>query len=135
MQKIEHEAVVIKQTEEKIFLRIKDKETCGGCPIFSFCRVAKNEAISLPRTRKESFETGEEVGLYISQKAENMGILLFYGLPSIIIFVSLVAGYAVGSEDMTCALFALGFLAIYVFLLIGLRKKIFVDFEIRRRAL
>ena len=135
MQQIEHKAIVVNNTKNKIFLQITEKESCGSCPIFSFCRISQKKDIALSKKNCESFTVGDKVNLCISQKAENMGILFFYGLPSIIIFVSLAIACATGAKDVVCAVAAVVALMIYFSLLIGLKHKISVDIEIRRRDL
>ena len=131
MNKIRHKAIITAIKGSKLRLKITGNQ-CSSCAISAFCALKSSEEIELNCKPLQKFNTNEKVVLLINSKAEKLGILLLYILPSLIIFVTLAAGQYMKLSDTACALLTLLFVAFYFLLLYLYNKKLKMDFEILR---
>ena len=130
MEKIKHKAIVISKDENHICVQIQKENNCNGCPILSFCKAAKNSEIKLPIKTTQDIKIGDEITIIFDAKNENMGILMLYVLPTVIIFAILALMCKSGFSDTACALWSLFALVFYYLGLYLFRKKIDINFNI-----
>lgn len=131
MEKIKHKAVITAINGDKISLKM-DNNSCSSCAIASFCHIKSVKEIEIRYKQAQSFKLNEKVILCVNTKTEKLGILLLYGLPTLIVFASLFLGQYIKASDEVCALSALISGGLYFLLLYLIRDKLKTDFEILR---
>jgi len=122
MNNVEYNGIVLNAEGGVVKIKICNHGSCEGCPISGCCSAKNGDVISVDT--KDKFEIGDKVTIEIGEKVEKLGVLLSYVLPSIILFVSLLAGFAFRAEDDNCAYISVVSLAVYYLLLAFFRKTL-----------
>ncbi len=123
MSDIEHSGTVSKKNGKTLEIKLKKSDGCEKCPIFSCCSAKSADKVVV-EANDEVFSVGDKVVVCVSDKAEKLGVLLSYILPSVILFVSLLAGFASNMTEDYCAYGAIAALSVYYLLLFVFRKKL-----------
>lgn len=123
MSDIEHRGIISKKNGKTPEIKLKKSDGCEKCPISSCCSTKSTDKVVVEEN-DEVFSVGDKVVVCVSDKAEKLGVLLSYILPSVILFVSLLAGFASNMTEDYCAYGAIAALSVYYLLLFIFRKKL-----------
>jgi len=122
---ISHQGVVRSIRQNTIEVLIESASACSSCKTKHLCGVSDSkEKIITVRKPEQSFVTGENVLVIMTQKMGFLAVFLAYVLPfMVMIALMLVAHYTEVSEPIT-GLLVVVFLTAYFFSLYAFRKKL-----------
>lgn len=132
MTRISHIGEIIGFDNNKAVVKIQEHTACSDCALSSCCGAKKSPIVQVFVGEKD-FNKGEKVLLSIDDKAEKLGILLSYVLPSIIIFASLFVTKYMQLPDDICAVITILCVVLYYPSLLLFKKKINRQFDIMIR--
>ena len=125
-QKISHSGVVESVDEGCVRVRITQTSACASCKIASHCTASdmKVKIVDVYGTDVEAYKVGQEVVVSTSRNVVNRALLLGFGLPLMVLLVTLVITHVLKCDEATSALAALAMLVPYFLMVWVLRDRI-----------
>ncbi|MBS1543574.1 MAG: SoxR reducing system RseC family protein [Bacteroidetes bacterium] len=112
-----HLGTISARKDDKWKVTLADPDGCKVCHRGLCWDTADPKSIEV-QASSASFQIGQKVWVEIDDRTGQKAILLFYGLPSLIIVASLVISLTLGIPELWAGMLSLGLLAPYY---IGLR--------------
>lgn len=119
---IEHEAVITKNEDGKLFAEVVTNSSCDSCQLRTFCSVPNTDK-KVEVNNKINYKVGQKVTVFLPEKNALQAVLWGYVYPLILVVVSLFILVGITSNEGLSALISLGILVPYYFVLYILRKK------------
>ena len=107
-----HLGTINARKDDKWKVTLADPDGCKVCHRGLCWDTADPRTIEVPAS-SDSFEIGQRVWVEIDDRTGQKAILLFYGMPSLIIVSSLVISLTSGIPELWAGLLSLGLLAPY----------------------
>jgi len=124
-QSIEHNGFVERITGTSVLVRIISESACAACHAKGACNAADMQDKEIEvQDSSGRYHTGEMVKLVMEQSQGFKALRIGYLYPFIVLFTGLLVASAIGINELTAGLIALGLLPPYYFIVYLLRKKI-----------
>ncbi len=130
MSVIEHRAKIIYKNSKTIMVKFIDTDACENCPIAHCCQISSKETIDIPSDLVKKADNGDEILILINENTQKMGILLYYLLPTLIIFVSLIIGKYLQASDEQNILYSFLSLIVYYGMLWMFKRFIRINMKV-----
>ena len=123
---IKHRGIVENINGSHIQVRIVQTSACSACSIKGHCNASesKDKLIDIFNNDSSSYQKGQEVMVYGTSSMGMKAVLLAFGLPFIILFVSLYITMKLTNDELYSALGGLSALIPYYFIIYICRGKI-----------
>ncbi|MEG1635568.1 MAG: SoxR reducing system RseC family protein [Rikenellaceae bacterium] len=134
MSQIEHKGIVSSITTTSIEIEIAVGSACEKCHIKGACQgSSENEkrVVVVDRKRGESYEIGEKVTLFFSEKEGLIAAALAYVIPIIISVIALTIMIGNQVSEPIAALISLAIIVTYFIILYIFRHEIKRKIEIK----
>jgi positive regulator of sigma E activity len=129
----QEEGIITKISNGIITIHIQQKDSCSTCAIKGACEKTSTRGKDIEVTDKnpENYSVGEKVNVNVPQSKGLKAARIAFVYPLLLIIASGLVTYNVFHlKDALIALIALGFVAIYYFVLYLLRNKPIFNFNI-----
>ena len=128
-----HPGIVDSIEIDKISVRILSQSACSACHAKQACTVAdmKDKIIDIFVDKPKKWKVGEEVMVKMDESLGRKAVLLGYGLPFIILVVSIVIFLTILKSEGLAAVLSILMLVPYYFALYFFRKKLGKEFKFR----
>lgn len=125
-QKISHSGVVERIEGDCIKVRIVQTSACAACKVASHCNAAESKVkiVDVFGCDTTNYSTGQEVTVWASRDVANRALLLGFGVPFLLLVCVLLIALRLTANEGLAALWALGSLVPYYFVLWLLRDRI-----------
>lgn len=112
---IGHQGIVIKTSEDCVFVRIEAQSACAACHAKNMCNLTdvQEKIIEVPYNGSRKFSPGEQVTVFMKQSQGTRAIVLGYLIPFLILFIALFVIAHFTGDEATAGLSALLLLAPY----------------------
>jgi len=124
-----NEGVVKFIDNEFITVEISVHSACSSCHAKSICLPSenKNQLVKAKNINNETFQIGESVSIYMKESLGKKAVIIGYVLPFIVLFATLFISNYFFEKDLFAAVFALGLVGIYYFIIWMLNRKNKID--------
>gem|GEM_PF-15638 len=128
---ISHPGVIHSIDEQKLKVLVISVSACGTCKVKGSCSMAEMEEkiVDAQADSDESFQVGDQVTVSMRQLHGNLAVFLGYGLPFILLLVTLVCCVAAGLGQGQSGLASLSILIPYYLLLYFFRNNLTKTFR------
>ena len=137
MNKITHNGIIQSIENDCINVRIFQSATCGSCKIAGHCNASdqKEKIISIEHCNITDYRIGDSVIVYTKSSTAHRATFIGYGIPFILLVVTLFIIKAFTGSDVAAALGSIAVLIPYYFVVFLLRAKIqnLVNFKIEKQ--
>ena len=125
-QKISHSGVVERIEGDCIKVRIVQTSACAACKVASHCNAAESKVkiVDVFGCDTANYSMGQEVTVWASRDVANRALLLGFGVPFLLLVCVLLIALRLTANEGLAALWALGSLVPYYFVLWLLRDRI-----------
>lgn len=125
-KKIRHSGVIDSIADGGVKVRILQASACAACKVAGHCSAseAKEKIVDVYCTDSSGYSEGQEVVVTASREVANYALALGFGIPFLLLFVTLVVALRMTGNEGVAALWALGALIPYYLLLWLLHKNI-----------
>ena len=130
---IRHEGVIDSIDGQKVTVRILQESACSGCQASRICRAAesKEKLVDVDMSGAESLSVGQTVTVVAGERMGMTAVLLAFGLPLLLLLISLIAGVKVTGSEKVAAIASIAVLVPYYIVLFLCRDRIKKDFGFR----
>lgn len=130
---IRQEGTIVDQDEQNYQVKVNVPSACASCTIKGACNMgSENDRIfTIEKDPEASIRNGEKVHLVMSKTSGLKAVLFGYGIPLILLIISLVIFKQFFAEDGLTGLLSLGTVAFYYLLLYMNRSKLKKKFRIK----
>lgn len=126
--KISHEGIVDSVTADEVLVRIVQTSACAQCKASSYCNASESKVktVSVARNAvgEQPFRVGEKVVVYASKDIAGKALLFCFGIPFLLIVLTLVVMLWLTDREILSALASLAVLAPYYITLYFMRNQI-----------
>lgn len=127
---IEHQGIVSKISDGKIYVNLTNVSNCDSCHVQSMCQVSDvdRKEIEIAGVQKNRFREGDKVEVSFSRSAGPKALFLGYLLPFFVVLLTLLITYEITGDEAVSGLSSLIILIPYYLILYSFRlkfKKIF----------
>lgn len=133
--RVVHEGVVQHVFEAGVDVILVAEAACGSCKMKRACGMdeSRQKIVTVFTPDARLFRVGEKVEVLMKAAMGYKAMAIVYLIPVLVVLVALAALVRAGVPELVCGLAALGFLAIYYFIIYLLNDKISrqIRFEIR----
>lgn len=133
-----HPGTVAVVFESGVEVDITVEAACGNCKMKKACGMDESSGrrVTVVTPDARFFEPGERVEVLMKSAMGYRAIAIAYVVPVFVVLVALGLLVRAGVAEITAGLGALGFLAVYYFIIYRLRDRLGreIRFEIRRPA-
>lgn len=137
-QEISHSGIVDSIDGCSVRVRILQTSACTGCKIASHCNASemKVKTVDVYCTDAAAYQVGQQVVVSTSMKVANRALLVGFGLPLLVLLVTLVVARALDCDEATAGLTAVAMLVPYFLMVWVLRDRIgrSVTFQIEEKT-
>jgi len=128
---VSHPGVIHSIDEQKLKVLVISVSACGACKVKGSCSMAEMEEkiVDAQADSNESFQVGDQVTVSMRQSHGNLAVFLGYGLPFILLMVTLVCCVAAGLGQGQAGLVSVGILVPYYLLLYYFRNSLTKTFR------
>jgi sigma-E factor negative regulatory protein RseC len=137
MNKITHNGIIQSIENDCINVRIFQSAACGSCKIAGHCNASdqKEKIISIEHCNIADYHIGDSVVVYTKSSTAHRAVFIGYGIPFILLVVTLFIIKAFTGSDAVAALGSIVALIPYYFVIFLLRAKIqnLVNFKIEKQ--
>ena len=133
-QIIRHNAVVKAIDGQAVSVTIVQSSACGGCAARKMCNSAeaKEKEVDVLTPDAGTYRVGQQVVLEGRLSDGRTAAIIAYVLPLLVLLVALVLGIQLSGSETAGALWALGSVAVYYFLVfLFLRQRLQQRFSFR----
>lgn len=127
--------IVTKLDGDFAVVKVNKKDECSKCGL---CLFPKNaDSINFRAENEVNAKVGDVVVIETKERAKTLGILLVFGVPLLLVILSLILGYIFIKDETACLLIALGVVAVWfvVLALIDKRLKNSLNFSSKIKAI
>ena len=124
--KIKHSGIVEQAADGHVSVRILQTSACASCKVATHCNAseAKEKVVDVYCDNATAYNPGDEVTVTASKDVANRALLMGFGLPLLILIVTLVSLTLAGCDEGNAALASLAMLVPYYLLLWLFRSQI-----------
>ena len=124
-----NEGIVKFIDNESITVEIVVHSACSGCHAKSICLSSenKNQLVKAKNIHNETFQIGEKVSIYMKESLGKKAVIIGYVIPFIILLAALFISNYFFKNELFSAVFALGLVGIYYFIIWLLNRKNKID--------
>jgi len=128
---IQHPGRIDKIEKDKIMVTILSQSACSTCHAKGMCTVSEMEekTIEVKYQEENQFVVGEQVTVYMKRSLGSKAVLYGYFLPFLIVLLSLIILIAITKMEGLSALFSLGLLIPYYYILHRMKDRLSNTFE------
>ena len=125
-EKIKHVGVVDAIEGCSVKVRILQASACSACKVSGHCNAAesKEKIVDVKKADTSNLSIGDEVMVSTSASAARRALLVGFGLPFVVMIVSLLVSLMLGSGEMVACLVAVAVLAPYYLGVYAFRERI-----------
>jgi len=89
---ISHQGCIVGIDDQKIKVQILSQSACSSCSAKGMCAAYEmtEKMIEVRNDHKHGYKTGEHVDLVMTQSMGNKAVILGYGLPFVLVLVTLL---------------------------------------------
>lgn len=123
---IKHSGIIAAIEDDCIRVSISQMTSCDSCRIASKCHAsARNEKmVEISDSDHGHLRVGDEVVVAISDRTAGLSLLVAFGVPLVLVLLTIVAARALSWSDGAAALAALAVLPPYYIAVWALRRRI-----------
>jgi len=123
---IEHNGVIESITDSTICVRITKTSACGACAAYTSCPVSGGESHKIIEAAnpQAGYTVGESVTVMLKQSQGYKALFLGYGVPFILVLVTLIATIQITNNELIAGLVSLGMLMPYYLILFLMRDSL-----------
>lgn len=123
---VEHQGRILKIHENLIEVEIIPKSMCASCNVAGYCSVSNVETkiIEIPVQNSSEFSIGQIVDVYLTEDLALKAVFWAYGMPLIVLVLSLFISYFLLKNDLHAGLLAIAITGVYYIILSFFRKKL-----------
>lgn len=124
---VAHLGTVVKVAADAVSVKVNDgAEKCGGCSIKFMCSTADDDSrlINVPVKSGESFDCGDRVRLFISDRKQYSATLIALVLPCVALALGVLLASVAGLDEGLSALSGLLFVSVYFGVLYLMRRRV-----------
>ena len=132
-EKIAHEGVITKITDEELEIKILAQSACAACHAKSACGMGEQaeKILTVPRPEGQEFHALQKVNVIMGVGQGNKAAVLAYLIPILILLAVLFVCLGLGLNDGLSALISIIALVPYFLVLYLRRDKLKKKFEYR----
>lgn len=122
---IRHAGVVDSVTEDVVRVRIVQSSSCASCEVSGSCRISEaREKLVEVVSASANYHVGQPVVVTVSRRAGIHSVILAFGIPFILLLLTVFCVWTLTKEESVSALASLGMLALYYGVLFLFRQRI-----------
>ena len=123
---IKHRGIVENINGSHIQVRIVQTSACSACSIKGHCNASesKDKLIDVFDSNSLSYQKGQEVMVYGTTSMGMKAVLLAFGLPFVVLFVTLYVAIKITDNELYAALISLASLIPYYLIIYICRGKL-----------
>ena len=124
---ISHEGIVDTITDKEIVVRILQTSACSHCKATAYCNSSESKVKTIHVARQSKdlpYQVGEKVIVLASLSVASKALLLCFGIPFLLIVLTLVSMMTFTENEIVSALVALSSLIPYYMVLYFFRNEI-----------
>lgn len=127
--RIPHEGVIAAITESSIQVEILSKSACAACHAKGACPASDQETrmIDVPLTigtLTSHYQVGDKVNVILTQSLGTRAVFLAYGIPLLLLLISMIVASACGLEELYVGLTGIGMVIIYYIVLAFFKNRL-----------
>ena len=124
-KKIEYRGIVAEVRPGILQVEIRDETACDTCSAQASCCMSGNreKRVEIPFTSGD-YRPGDEVKVVGKTSMELKAILIAFGLPLILILITLLIASSMGADERQAAFISLSVLVVYFLGIFFLRNRI-----------
>lgn len=128
---IRHQGIIDRIEGQSVIVRIEQTSACSGCQAKGVCRASesKEKLIEVENCGHHNWIVGQTVIVSVDQRMGARAVLLSFGLPLVLMILTLVFTLSLCQSEMVAALASIGLLIPYYIVLFLLRGRLKRDFE------
>lgn len=121
-----HPGTVIKTQKGQVTVQITSVSACAACQAHSSCGFAesKTKTLDIPDRHWADYSPGEQVTVAIDHTHGLLAVLIAYILPAVLLLGVIVGLSLAGVPELAVILSSFAALALYIGLLVLLRRRI-----------
>jgi positive regulator of sigma E activity len=133
---IEHQGIVSKIENGKVYVNLLNVSNCSSCHVQSMCQVSDvdRKEIEITNEQDRRFKQGDKVEVSFDKSLGPKALLLGYLLPFIFVLVTLLIAYQITGDEVVSGLASLLILVPYYLLLYSFRSKLKKEFVFKIKA-
>lgn len=125
---VEHSGIVTRVEENKVQVSLVNVSACASCHAKGICTVSEADQkvidINNFAAISDQYQTGESVKVSFQQSVGFKALFLGYLLPFLLLFITLIATWAITANEALSGLLALGVLLPYYLTLKLVKNRI-----------
>jgi sigma-E factor negative regulatory protein RseC len=133
---IEHQGIVSKTANGKVFVNLTNVSNCSSCHVQSMCQVSdvdkKEIEITDPESRK--FKKGDKVEVSFNRSQGPKALFLGYLLPFLFVIGTLFITFEITGDEVMAGISSLLILIPYYVVLYTFRSKLKREFTFKLKA-
>lgn len=130
---IDHQAVVVRTdpAHKTVTVRINDSEECGSCPAATLCGANGNSSnlVNIVTPDAASYRKDDIVTVRGTEQMHHKAIMYATVLPCIALVAVMVLVYVLTGNQLSAALWGLGTMIVFFFILYAARNKVAHEFS------
>lgn len=128
-----HPGIIENINNDKVFVRILSQSACSSCHAKGACTVAdiEEKIIETELDPSGNWKPGDQVMVRMEESLGRKAVLLGYGLPLVVLIVSVVVFLSIFNHEGLAALLSILMLVPYYFTLYLFRKRLQKEFRFR----
>jgi len=130
---IVHPGIIESIQGDKVSVRILSQSACSSCHAKGACSVAdiEEKIIDADLDQKANWKPGDQVMVRMEESLGRKAVLLGYGLPLVVLVVSIIVFLSVFNHEGLAALLSILMLVPYYLTLYLFRKRLHKEFRFR----
>jgi sigma-E factor negative regulatory protein RseC len=131
---INHEGIVQRKEDNKVFVAIISASACSGCHAEGSCTMSGKEEKIIEVSGHYNVKPGDQVTVLMKQSMGYAALFLGYVIPVIAVIAALIAFISLRLPELTSGLASLSILIPYYTILFFFRKTINEKFSFTLKA-
>ena len=125
-EEVSHKGRVLRVTPQFTTVSIEQQGACSACHAAGLCGMAEvtEKAVEVPTDPHARYKEGDEVEVVLKASMGMKAVWLAYGIPIVVLLVSILGLGALGLGEVPSALGGLGAVALYYLVLWLLRGRL-----------
>jgi sigma-E factor negative regulatory protein RseC len=133
---IEHQGIVSKTANGKVFVNLTNVSNCSSCHVQSMCQVSDvdKKEIEIVDLKSHNFKKGDKVEVSFSKSQGPKALFLGYLLPFLFVIATLFITSEISGDEVFAGISSLLILIPYYIVLYIFRSKLKKEFTFKLKA-